>query len=1289
MRCLPVFLSFTLSGAAVPVNLADYRSGTVIQTDSEFLDSDPRDAIGGTFSRTEAGNLIFADKVQEQRLVIRFPAVCEVASIVLEVVPGDPARMPEQVVIAASANADGPDWQQISSDPHPAGSPLVYDAFEAVRARRVELDFGVSQDARGARIREVKIFGVEREALYPQLEPPPHWVSRPHPGRVSLDAWGWEAPITYQRSYRGGVGFDYFQGEVIDESYRWGANLLDVYPPYFFPTSWPFEWSPDSVFERPESYPQWNDPRWQAGTLRALSRYAHSKGMLVQWFCHPELVPGKRGEATFTDAGKISQNLTALRKLGFDYSNAVRDPWEDLFDGFGHEHWFDDQTGRTAHAGWEWNPGMYFYSTSNWRPFAEPSYSKSLMCAGSWDLRGRDDQWLLPLEKGVVPLSIQADSRTLQAPRETWGGWSRFGGGTYPDWILKQVNDFFRRRFMAKERPDATAIWWLGEPNSVLPTQYRSYVYGISQDPMRCAVAAQLRTTGVMGHMDMMNQFGNPNIGRRYSLPATTHFIQNNYLRLYRDATSDRTILVYDPTRTAHFDGDSDGMVVSSDLLQVDTGAPQEPTTVWQLGHPDGSSAEFRPRFAMLAAQSTPHDPAKYSAEGQTVVSVGEWDGASSELLPEGDFREGYVVDIRETTTNEFPGLFATPPRGPKEITLRLHAQAGTYRLELGQQNTAVADQVFVLVDGSPVGRLQTLDTDALKKEGLSHAVHLLAPIEIPRDGLHELTLSLMGGDGFEVDALRLVYTGPVPPALSHPEPYGSDEFVYAGVTRDGQMPAGVGRVPYALPVDLHILSALEPGTYRLRVGFTGEPTPTYVQAHLGSQFIGAHVSQEAATEAEIPFCVLAPGDHDLRITAVDGAGCGFDFLLLERLSRMRRSFEILEPAGHLAVLKETLVAPTPNGTIVETRRFALVSDTPLLRIDIDRSGPGAKTLFCADGYETILPIVREGNRDHDDEPLPMEVLWSEGDLPELMLRLVGVTTAMTGGNWLELDSPAGGKFEGLLVMLDGLYEMEQVLEIPYSREVAPQRHLGTPTGLVEKNPSRVPEVRVVRIMNPAGSPYFVEEEAPSGSRRWYFRGAEPSREIPGTDLLKVYLPGGGRARIIPDGLIDGIARPGWGCQYIMALGDLAQIDTQISLTVDVFSMTPFIFSPRVQVSGPVRHVLLDGRPYRYFDGDVVFLPNRRGKYRLDVSLGRPDQPHLVRTCGVVKEAQWDESKRVLLVEAELPEWCPELRPELDLAALIDLEGGKVAKLSGGKVEREEQGQALVWYRESFELEVE
>ena len=1280
-----------VGGAPIARNLADLGSGVEVRTSSQLLGSDPRDATGGLFSNTEPGNVLFADIEQSQVLDVVFPSPVRVRAIQVECSPWDPPRRLERVRISALSVESDTGWSVLADEDRPEATAW-YGGFDRTTAR-LRFDFGRCLDGVGDRVIEIRVFDVPLDELRPRLRPRPHSLQTPFPGKVELDAWGWHGAITYQRDSREGVGLDYFRESIIDESYAWGANLLEVYPPYFFPQSWPFEWPDGDAIPRPESYVFWDTPSWRVETFRELHRLAHERRMLVQWFCHPEIVPGERVSATFDDPDKIRENLSAVRKIGRDYSDALRDGWRDCLDGFGHEHWFVDAGGRTAAAGWTANPGMYFYSTHNWHPMPEPAYSKSMMCAGSWDLRGRDDEWLFPGDFGSVPLSYQADSRTFGPPPDVWAGWSRYGGGTHPDWIAEQVTDFARRRLRSGGRPDATAIWWLGEPSPTLPPEYRTYVYGVCQDPMRSAVAARLRTTGVGGHMDLVGTLRRSGIRRRYDFPAASLFIQNNYMRLYRDATFDTGVLFADPNRVANYGRGSGALRLSGGFFQtrVDGGA-EEAETVFEFGDPDGASSEFRPVFVVPVAGSVTYVASEVSLVGSTVFSAGEWDGSNADLRGEGGYEAAEVLTVQAGTAEGVPGLLAPPPRGPREVTLRIPLAPGDYRLELGQRGTGASESVLVFLDDRIVGRMQTVETGDIPA-GHAGAMHALGPIRVREDGTHELSLRMPVGDGFHVDACRLAYMGALSghEAAAGAEPYEPACLVDADSASAADVPAALGRCPYALPEELALSALLEPGTYRLEVGLLPGDGPTSVDVFLGERYLGGYAVAGDDRAVEVPFCASRGGREPLRLSAKEGAGHGFDFIRLVRVSRGWKTARVVEPAGHFAAFEEELYLPTTSGPLRQTTRYSMVADSPIVMADVWRraEGPASpRTVMPLPGYDLIESAVPAPGGGSVGTWVFRPRTEGRPDLAVLAVRDGGFSRGggSPGEGAFDVSMPFEGedRFRMALVLLDGLYSRADLPALAaWLAQDEPRVELRDGRAVVE-NPFPVPLATCVRVAPRPLSPYYVCERGSDGVDRWAFRGAQESGEQPGTDLLRVYLPPKGACRVMADGYIDGLVRPGWGCQYVMALSRIEGAGGGVRLDVDVLSLTPFLFAPRVEVSGRVASVSLDGKPWHYFDENVVFLPGVLGCYSLDVRFGEPTVPHLCRTSALVTGTTFEGG--VLGVEVGRHDWCPQLPEGMEMAGLIALAGRGVEGADGAVVGECAEGRVMVHFAGGFRL---
>lgn len=447
--------------------------------------------------------------------------------------------------------------------------------------------------------------------------PRPHALQEEVPARPCLDLWGWQAPLSYQRR-RGRPGGNCVMGDSIDRescrgdmavdlaylrdlitaSARRGANFVQFYPHLM----------------------RWRErlPEWANGDDTALVRWAHACGMVADDHHEPERA-----------VSDLAAELALVRRWARDHG----DPGEDLasaLDGFEGEMWtFMNHPAALAEALaalWEHNPGAYLCQmgtewmaigwdsgrpappwrasdapamgritasiqvpavrSAPWQRSKGPAFVKGVMCATEatppdtlygpfWT--GRDDR--VPISpfpdhlelrtaEGLHFLGYQADCRQ-HSPNE-------YGGGSHPDWIVKQVNDFVRPRYLATELALETALWWLGEPDEVCPPETKAYVYAISQDPIRAAIATTLAATGQGGALEQKWRAQLAALGDtapvdswiarpRSSYPADTPVLQNNFLCLV--LTADGGHLLYDPLHSAHFDENSLALPIASPVL--------------------------------------------------------------------------------------------------------------------------------------------------------------------------------------------------------------------------------------------------------------------------------------------------------------------------------------------------------------------------------------------------------------------------------------------------------------------------------------------------------------------------------------------------------------------------------------------------------------------------------------------------------------------------------------------------------------------------------------------------
>jgi hypothetical protein len=191
-----------------------------------------------------------------------------------------------------------------------------------------------------------------------------------------------------------------------------------------------------------------------------------------------------------------------------------------------------------------------------------------------------------------------------------------------------------------------------------------------------------------------------------------------------------------------------------------------------------------------------------------------------------------------------------------------------------------------------------------------------------------------------------------------------------------------------------------------------------------------------------------------------------------------------------------------------------------------------------------------------------------------------------------------------------------------------------------------------VEVLNPSGEPYMAAETDAQGERWWTVRGAQPIRDGE-ADLLKVYTAPGSDAKVQPYGFIDGVVKPGWGCQNVLGILDAP---TPTRCEVKVVKTGPFIFAPRVEWKTAFSSVRVNGEPWRYFEGRSVMLPNRPGRYVIEIEPGEEaNAPHLARTAMSVQRAQWLPEARVLEFELDEPHWwaAPEAPGTQPYAAMI------------------------------------
>lgn len=292
----------------------------------------------------------------------------------------------------------------------------------------------------------------------------------------------------------------------------------------------PLPWPADDPLRRP---PGWRGdafwPDWGPAAVAALAREAHARGMLLQ-LALPDL-PLQPGPVAGQLAGLrfLARQLGDRRRLG-----------DGAIDGVALQRWFDDRSGLAVAMLQDYQPlgfvqrlgaavlggGVRAVDADDGRP---------LGLLGS----GLSAQW-----RDGFPADEFATGR-LDC-RQRPGGRDGLGGGSAADWLLTQCNDFVRRRLGR-----GASLWWRGLDASATP-QLAAYLAGISQEPLRAAVATSCFATGVGGWRDAERQLHDglqPGFGAELAVPAATHLLQNNHFRLHGSGGSWQ----WDPQALARF----------------------------------------------------------------------------------------------------------------------------------------------------------------------------------------------------------------------------------------------------------------------------------------------------------------------------------------------------------------------------------------------------------------------------------------------------------------------------------------------------------------------------------------------------------------------------------------------------------------------------------------------------------------------------------------------------------------------------------------------------------------
>jgi len=460
------------------------------------------------------------------------------------------------------------------------------------------------------------------------------------------------------------------------------------------------------------------------------------------------------------------------------------------------------------------------------------------------------------------------------------------------------------------------------------------------------------------------------------------------------------------------------------------------------------------------------------------------------------------------------------------------------------------------------------------------------------------------------------------------------------------------------------------------QIGFTGE-----VEIFMDNQSIGFYfiTPEDSSYHYTIPFSISQPGRHELKMTGVrivdpqieegfqgtvadphseknfQGTILRFDALSIERISDNATSFEVVGGPGYSAQLKENIAI---GGYGTETRIYTIHNDQPALRVDYKyeckEAGRWKYSIHLPDylfqAYDNKIQCARlEGSKGKPDVHFYVERVKPQ--------KVKYINDELI----FEIEKKKTGSFSTYFIFDDGAYSAYDAIELKqgFFNGIKTISFAEEDIKTVDY-PFSFPVTQIIETNQPG--PYYVSEANAIGERYWYYRGTQ---QWEGKSLLKIYLQPHEKIHIQKNEYINGIVKPGYGCQYNLLIKDNIG---QNKCEVEVVRTGAFVAAPRVDFKEPFGGVKLNGEPWYYLDGQTVFLPNREGNYNIEVF---PAENEIAPTIGgswaSISHTHWDKESKCLTIKADHTYWWKSGLPgNIPYTAIILANGLKPVRTEGG-----------------------
>ncbi len=1071
--------------------------------------------------------------------------------------------------------------------------------------------------------------------------------------------WGWMACSTYQRRHNFKITEEYWKEKIVNEPLKWGANFIQLYPTAHKDYLKDFD-----IYE-------------------ALN-YAHKKGFIVD----EHALGGGELDTERAPLEELYENLERHMIRFYDRtrikSSHGMDTWEsEHYGSYGMtdrgklieenlRQGTKENLIKTNNICWDYHPGVNianchgahgeYKGYQQWlhEGFHGPNYSKILMCAGGYKGGGYDDMdaiELIPENGGFINeynrvfRAYQADSRPYTH--------NVFSGTSSLDWIAKEVGDFFRMHaYDLKEnrQPINTALAFLGEPDFTLPEEMRHWVYAMTMDPCRSALAYPLISTGHYGE----HYHAPPHWKQHYNVihyrprewsPSSNVRIHNGILAAEQSVFGDGMKLCFDTERLGQFDLNSEKINLLKTFCQTQI-------------HKDNLS-EYSYRID------------SFSKGVKTLKAE----------LPEGTYR----VKAEFKKTNE-----------PYRAELLLNSQyLGS--IDTGDKQTDQSFFCYVANDNETTIELRHSAGNIIEPITLT-----FTPTYYKVDKLFEIGIS--NDSSREFQPVKIENSENLPSRYSCFLDKKSIEQFPSALESEGDFPRAID-----LYFDSEIASYLL--VVRAR-GEKGQELRVSLNSHrycfenyrpgTGNDWLGKPGIRKVIGKLklsdnwetfQVPVLLAHRGGkrkHKIELSISENSSkVEFDMLSLYQCP-VRHDYTM--PGGHQAQLTQDFQIQYDDIIITEKRNIKVRADEPSIALEIMRETNGNNflldSIFNYEGYENLYFNQKRQVRTGNTSAIPDIISFSdnEGLKPDLHLLLTDkslIESLSWGDDVFTIISSVSDKQK--LRMTATLRADLSVSEDMNYFQLEPEKVSLNRKSKEFHNNSSHEMVKAVQIEDPSEGPYFVREKG-----WWSVRGAQPltytqpgwldyldkyekwaldkdNIKMPitayGPDIVRLHIEPGGISALEPYGFINNILRPGRGSQKQLLCGEI----TPTSCLVKVLSTTSYVFAPRVEFKKKFTSVKLDGRDWAYHDSRNVFLPQKPGEYLIEVKdTGTGyDNPKLENSAASIKRAFYHNNE--LEIEWEFPDYVFALPEGLAYKFFISYNGNRnsICSVRGGELVRE------------------